>query len=165
MTNQINNSKNGRLLVWCVYICTLSIVFTSCQKIQDRFNNKPQYNIELYKDSLYITIPWYEPITYSSVAYPSNFNIDEVLKTAFSILKRSPNNGDIKIYVSLYCNKSDKYGNLYREYSLFNLMEVDIKEVKKYHSYVYFENEYDIEGKIRVLHNNKPLRIINKLIK
>ena len=165
MTNYINKHMNRNILMWCILLCSLSIAFTGCQKVKDRFSNKPQYKIELSNGSLYITIPWYEPITYSAVVYPSNFNIDEVIKDTFSTLKNSHKNGATTIYVILYSKKLDKYGNDYIESSLFNLMKVDIREVKKYHNYIYFENEYDLEGKIRVLHNYKPLQTIRTPIK
>lgn len=165
MTNQINICQNKKVLIWCIFLCTLSISFSGCQKIKDRFSNKPQYKIELTNEYLFITIPWYEPVSYSAVVYPTNFNIEDVIKDTFSILKNLDINGSIKIYIILYSNKSDKYGNIYIESSLFNLMDVDIREVKKYHNYIYFENEYDLESKIRVLHNFKPLQTIKNPIK
>jgi hypothetical protein len=125
-------------------------------------DDKPKYEVKYYDDGIYITIPWYEPVSYSAVVYPPRFSMEEVIKETFALLQQSSPNNSVRIKVTFYRLTRDKYGNLYKELSIYNLLEVNTSEVKKYRNYIYFENEYDIEGKIRVLHNFSPQKTLIK---
>lgn len=164
MKTQIQTHYKISALIWWNLIFIISMSLVGCEEIRDRFGHKSQHRIELYDDAIYITIPWYEPVSYSAVVYPRNFKIDEVIKETFVSLKNVQKDRNIGIFIILYQNVSDKYGKNYIESSLYKIMDIDTKEAKKYRNYRFFESSYELEDKIRILHNCKPLKIITQQI-
>ncbi len=132
-------------------------------KIQEYTTHK-NYAVELDKDIMIVTIPQFTVgiVGFNEIDW-GELNIMEVVDDLFQKLKADKSNSTITIDIAMYSYGEDKYGNRHCVYRLYELMTVNLSEVKKYINCSYFERDYNIVHQItRLPFDKRPIKVIKK---